>query len=331
MSAVPLPVGALIASRYEVLEYLGSGGYGEVYRVRDHHLDATFALKLMRRFASTNVWAEGQILMRLRSQYILEVENADIDAGVPFLVTAFAANGSADGPMDPIGVPPERAVRWVRHACRGAARTHASRLLHRDIKPHNLFLTASGEAQLGDFGVAVLMDANGEAASFGTPVTRAPEVTAGGNTSVASDVYSLGATLYALLSGGYSNVLGDPPIRDVAPHVSLALAQRVHTAIAPDPADRYGSPAEFDAALGDLPVPRRAWRRTDEHAGHTACFRGEAPGKTDATVCLMPAGTRWEVVARHQPSGRRITAACRPPGPQSALPRNLRAAMADVP
>jgi hypothetical protein len=175
------------------------------------------------------------------------------------------------------------------------------------------------------------MDVNGEASPAGTPITMAPEVAGGGRTSVPGDVYSLGATLYALLSGEYSNVHGDPPLRDLAPHVTQALAQRVHKAIARDPADRYTRPADFDTALGDLPVPRRAWRRTDEHGTHAACFRGEALGKTDATVCLVPAGTRWEVLAQHQPSGRRITAACRRPGPRSVVPRNLRAAIADVP
>jgi eukaryotic-like serine/threonine-protein kinase len=322
----------MIANRYELQGYLGSGGYGEVYRVRDHHLNTTVALKLLQRLAGTNVWAEAQMLMELRSQYILEVRNADIDAGVPFLVTALAAGGSANVPMDPIGVAPEQAVRWVRHACRGAARTHDAGLLHRDIKPHNVFLDASREAQLGDFGIAILMDANGEAAPGGTPVTMAPEVAAGGNTSVASDVYSLGATLYGLLSGRYSNALGDPPLRDLAPHVPQALAQRVHKAIARDPADRFKRPADFDAALGDLPAAyRRNWRRTDEHGGHLACFRGEAAGKTDATVCAVAVGTRWEVVAQHQPSRRRITTACRPPAPRSAIARNLRAAMRDVP
>jgi serine/threonine protein kinase len=233
--------------------------------------------------------------------------------------------------MGVIGVPPENAVRWVRHACRGAARTHASRLLHRDIKPHNLFLTASGEAQLGDFGIAVRMDANGDGPPLGTPVTTAPEVAAGHNTSVASDVYSLGATLYALLSGLYSNAHGDPPLRDVAPHVSRALAERVHKALSTDPADRFRTAADFDAALGSLPPASRRWRRTDEHSGHDLCYRGEAAGRANATVCLVPAGTRWEVLAQHQPTGRRINAACRAAAPRSAVPRNLRAAMAAVP
>jgi serine/threonine-protein kinase len=332
------PVGTIIANRYEVTGYLGRGGYGEVYKVIDRHQNIAVALKLLGTFAGTNMWAEAQVLTQLRSPYILEVRNADIEAGVPFLVTELAAHGSANAPMQPIGVPINRAVRWMRGACRGAARTHDEGLLHRDIKPANLFLTASDDARLGDFGIAALMNVSREAPPAGTPTTIAPEVAQGANTSIRSDVYSLGATLYALLAGRYAHqsatsVISDQPspLRDLAPHVPQALAQRVSTAMARTPADRYQSPADFDAALGALPAVDRRWRRTDEHAPHHACWRGEASGKADATVCLVSVGTRWEVVGQHQPTGRRISAACRPPAPQSVVPRNLRAAMAAVP
>lgn len=316
--------GTIIGARYEILGYLGSGTYGEVYRARDHHLDTVIALKLLK-IAGGNVWAEAQSLMNLRSHYILPVLNADIYAGVPFLVTELAMNGSADQRMPPAGVAPMTAVRWVRHACRGAARAHGARLLHRDIKPHNLFLTGEGEAQLGDFGIAAFMDANGEASPIGTPITRAPEVTAGGNTSIRSDVYSLGASLYALLSGNYPTTTANAPLRDVAPHVSQALAQRVQKAIAIDPTERYETATALDRALGTLPVASRDWRRTDEHNGHACCYRGTGGGKADVTVCLVPTGTRHEVVAQHQPSGRRISAACRSAAPSSASARHLRA------
>jgi serine/threonine-protein kinase len=324
-------VGTLIDGRYEVLGFLGKGGYGEVYRVRDHYLNTIVALKLVVGVPVRNVWAEAQALMRLRSDYILEVRNADLVAGTPYLVTELAAHGSADAAMAPVGVHPELAVRWIRHACRGAARTHADRLLHRDIKPHNVFLTATGNAQLGDFGIAVLMDPNGEGPALGTPVTKAPEVVTGGNTSVQSDVFSLGASLYALLAGVFPLQVGNAALRDVAPHIPRALAERVGKAMATNPRDRYQSASEFDSALGDLPAVERRWVRTDEHLGHTRCYRGSAKGKADATVCLVPAGTRWAVEARHASSGNRITKACRKPAPQSAIARNLRAAMSNVP
>jgi serine/threonine-protein kinase len=171
----------------------------------------------------------------------------------------------------------------------------------------------------------------------------APEVAAGGLTSIRSDVYSLGASLYALLSGRFAHQGPDdaairaavvagpgPDIRDVAPHVSQVLAARVRQAMAPDEADRFPDAAAFDAALG-LPAAERLWRRTDEHApGHAMCFRGEKTGSPDITVCAVPAGSRFAVEAHRHPSGHRANAGFRAAGPASALPRNLRAAMAAV-
>jgi len=273
------------------------------------------------------------------------VRNADFEAGVPYLVTDLAGQGSAAQRMPAFGVAPALAVRWVRSASRGAARTHDAQLLHRDIKPDNLFINDRDEALLGDFGIAHLMDPTGRAPYGGTLETMAPEVAAYGETSVQSDIYSLGATLYAMLAGTYpfqdpdpvalraQIVAGSPtPLRDAAPHVPIALAQRVSRAMALDPAARFQRAEDLEAALGQLPVPARHWIRTDEHSPrHIACWRGEATGKAPATVCLHQVGARAEVIAMHAQSGRRITQACRAAAPQSALPRNLRAAMAAVP
>jgi serine/threonine-protein kinase len=334
--------GTLIADRYEVVRWLGSGSFGEVYEVSDRYQNAVLALKLIGSAAGAGTWAEAQVLTQLRSNYLLPVWNADYFAGVPFLVTDVAAHGTLADRFSPVGVSLPIAVRWTISVCRGAQRTHDANLLHRDIKPDNVFLTAQDEALLGDFGLACLMNAAGEGPFGGTAVTMAPEVAAGGATSRSSDVYSIGATLYALLAGRYphegpavrANVVAGPPppIRDRAPQVSIALAQRVAKAMARDPADRYATPAEFAADLGLMTMPARGWSRTDEHgaAGHVACWRGEEAGKVDATVCIVQVGTRFSIEAAHQPSGRRITAACKPAGPESALPRKLRTAMAAV-
>jgi serine/threonine protein kinase len=331
--------------RYEVIRYIGGGTYGEVYEVFDHHQLQPAALKLLNG-SNPTPWEEAQRLTALRSQYILPVLNADTEAGIPFIVTELAQYGSADGPMRPIGVPPALAVRWVEHACRGAARTHQAGIVHRDIKPANVFLTAEGEAVLGDFGIAHPLGVNGLAPALGTPVTVAPEAMQGGpgpGASVVSDVYSLGATLYGLLAGSYAHdgpnvqwlVLNEPPppLRDRSPHVSQALDQRVMRAMATDPADRYQSATDFAAALGNLPRPSRSWRRSDEHVaskGHYACWIGESDHRADATVCAVQAGTRYEVIAEHVGSGRRINVACRPASPLSALSRNLRVAMSKL-
>jgi serine/threonine protein kinase len=340
---VSRPPGTLIAGRYRIQGFLGRGTFGEVYAVHDAHQGVARALKFLNRTpGGSGVWQEAVILTALRSDYILPVWNADFEAGVPFLVTELAVNGSASHRMPAHGLTPAQSVRWIRSASRGAARTHDAGLVHRDIKPDNVFINSTDEALLGDFGLAHAMDASGQAPYGGTPVTMAPEVIVGGPTSVQSDVYSLGATLFRFLSGVFPVEHPDPAqlaalvvagkltsLRDVAPHVGKALDQRVKRALSLDPSRRYSSAAEFDAALGELPTSDRHWARTDEHVGpHLACWRVAGGGKGDATVCVNAVGSRFEVIAAHQPSGRRITAACRAAAPQSTIARNVRAAIA---
>lgn len=342
---MPFPPGYVFASRYRLARFIGRGGYGEVYEAVDTHQGDVVAIKLLQSVSAARPWAEAEVLTALRSRYILGVRNADVATGTLYLVTDLACFGTAADRMSTQGVHPDVAVGWIRHACRGTTRTHHARLVHRDIKPDNLFLTAEDAAVLGDFGLAKLVDAAGRASWGGTPITMAPEVVARGPTSVQSDVYSLGASMYALLAGRYAHngpdpascyaaVLAGPPprLRDIAPHVTLALAARVETAMERDQTKRYPDPACFDAALGELPTATRRWRRTDEHAPHhRACFRGESVGSgRDATVCAVASGRRFAVEACHQPTGRAINAASRPPARPSLLARNLRAAMATV-
>jgi serine/threonine-protein kinase len=344
MAFVPAPAApALFAGRYQMLARLGGGTFGEVYQAVDTHQGDVVAVKLLKLINPLRPWQEAEILTHLASPYTLRVRNADIAAGQPYIVTELAHYGSAAQGMVPVGVPPDQAVRWIRAACRGAARTHDAGLLHRDIKPENIFLTAASDAVLGDFGIAEMLDPTGHAGWGGTAQTMAPEVAAGGLTSIRSDVYSLGASLYALLAGKFAHQGPDdaairaavvagpgPDIRDVAPHVPQVLASRVRQAMAPHEADRFPDATAFDASLG-LPAPQRAWRRTDEHApGHATCYRGAKAGSPDITVCAVPAGSRFAVEAYRQPCGHRVNAGFRAAGPASALPRNLRTAMAAV-
>lgn len=352
-SPTALPAGFLINGRYEVLDKLGQGANGAVYRVQDHTQNMVVALKLLLVVNPLTAWAEAHVLTGLRGQYVLPILNADLASGAPFIVTEVARHGSAaDALQAGVGVDIDRAVRWVQQACRGTARVHDVGLLHTDIKPENLFIDDHGDALVGDLGLACLRDANGRGHFTGTPPTMAPEVASIVVTlpqsqwplqrpmSVASDVYSLGATLYWLVTGrppfeGPDAVAcmtavaagPPPPIRDLAPHVPQGLADRINRAMARDPQDRYANPAQFDAALGARPTQTRSWTRVVPHPGHSACFHGTGRG-ADVGVCAVPTGSGAEhqIQAAYLSSGRGIGKPWSRVRRDAELPRALRAA-----
>jgi serine/threonine-protein kinase len=339
--------GSVINGRYEVISALGSGAQGEVYEVRDLYQDEVVALKFLTGVYA-GPWDEAIALTMLRDDHILPIRNADTAAGVRFVVTELATDGTIASYMAsaPAGVvPADTAIRWTRDAAQATERTHAANLLHTDIKPPNMFLNGSGHIRLGDYGLASVRDAVGLGHTSGTAETLAPEVASAivagtaRATSIASDVYSLGATMYWMLAGqppfqpapGHDLRASAPviaahrptPIRDVAPHVSQTLALRIGKAMNPDPAARYGTAGEFAAALGSCPAPERAWVRTNEHATHAGCWRGDAAGKSTVLVCAEVAGRRAIVTATKLPSGRSITGASATCS-LSALPATLR-------
>lgn len=283
-------VGDLIDSRYELLSGLGSGAFGEVWRAFDRNRGHEVALKLMEATAEDDAWAEATMLTRLESPNILRVNKAALAIDVPYLDTALAESGTAADLAGSNGLAPAAAVRVMRGLLCGLGVVHEHRILHRDIKPSNVFMTRTGDAQLGDFGVAAPMEADGTASVHGDPNIRPPEAfdRGGGRSSVASDIYGAGLTFYALLAGwlpfdfwsdpAWSEPIaqvraGARDIRDVVPHVSLSLAKVLRKAIALEPDDRWQSAAAFDRALGRLPVLACDVTQQGPHAGHERCWR----------------------------------------------------------
>lgn len=331
----------LIAGRYLVRRPLGSpGAQGEVYEVLDTHENDVVALKVLTALPPGGPWLEAQVLRRLADPHILPIRNADHASGQPYLVTELAAHGALDGRLataGTCGLEVDDVVRWIRQACHGVARAHALSLLHNDVKPANLFLNEQGECLVADFGFAAIVSPG---STFATPPgataeTAAPEVAVGWGTphptaSVLSDVYSLGATAYWLFAArpphdfaGAADVASrmatvashtPPRLRDLAPHVPPHVATAVETAMARAPRDRYGSVTELAAALGARPSVTRKWRRTDEHSGHLACWRGEPQGAGSTFVLCLEAGarpTQRMITTIHGGSGNRVTRGCR--------------------
>jgi serine/threonine protein kinase len=317
-------MGRVIAGRYEIESELGHGVYGEVFRAYDHNLSKTVALKLFKRGTPpSQAFIEARFLIALEGKYILRALNADVYQDVRYMVTEVAPGGSVEKSITPFGVPTATAVRWVSDLLLGLDVVHHQGILHRDVKPGNLFLSDEGHAQLGDFGVAEFLRDN-SAPADGDPRIRAPEMFDTGQGSVHSDVYSAGVTLYAVLSGSYpfDGTFAEisaaatsgryPDIRDVAPHVSQRLAARVRRAMNLNPALRYESARAMHEALGG-PRPRYTWGMRVPHPHHERCWGGVTHRGTPAlAVCLIPSGdTQYDIETRRETGARtRIQAHC---------------------
>lgn len=296
--------------------------------MHDRNLDAEYALKLLGPSQIAGPWAEAQLLNTLSGDFILNIRNADTTPeGTRYLVTDIAEHGSVADRIDPVtGVPEEQAVSWVREACNGLARVHRHGLLHRDVKPENLFVTGSGRCVVGDLSLAGQQSASGRVHAGGTLETMAPEVGAvdlpgyigpAEVYDVRSEVFSLGATLYWMLTGRppvtgvrYREAATARPVDlwELAPHVSRGTRDITMKAISSDPGSRYPDPAELAAALGRRRKPQRNWTRVAPHPGHERCYEGNRSGRlVNLCVLLQPGSNEYIFQVRHSPSGRRRT------------------------
>jgi len=171
-------VGQMIGGRYEVKQVLKPGGQGELYVVLDHHEQAIGVLKLIdTTLLPGGIWDEARVLRHLADDHILQIRNADVTAGQPFIVTALAEHGTLDTALaatSGLGLPVDNVVTWMRQACIGVARAHDASLVHSDIKPGNLFLNRNGECLVGDFGLASLLPPPPLVGVAPPPPTRTP-------------------------------------------------------------------------------------------------------------------------------------------------------------
>ena len=352
MSTPVSHVGRVIDGRYSVVDFLGGGAFGQVFEVFDDHLQRCGALKVFQPISS-NTWVEAQVLNTLRGDFIVEVRNAALDAGIPYVETELAQHGTlADRIVPDVGTPVRDAVRWVTQACQGVARIHDHKMVHRDIKPENIFLNGRCHALIGDLGLAQLWDPTGRCEAAGTLTTMAPEVAKAWIDPTApprpytgrSDVYSLGATLYWMLAGVplrdanastgtvCTAIVTDasPDVWEAAPHLNRGLRDVVNTAIAYDETDRHNSPSDLASALDGLAPsrgakPSRCWDRRVTHPTHVMCFDG-VKGASHLEVCAVPTAgaNQIEIQVWQAGRGRRVGI----PWPicnRSKLPMRLRA------
>ncbi|MBY0231043.1 MAG: protein kinase [Gemmataceae bacterium] len=257
---------------YRVLKVLGAGGMGVVYQAEDPRLARTVALKAMlpeiaaRPEAKERFLREARAIARLEHDHVVAIYAVDEDRGVPFIAMPFLKGRSLEArlreaPGQPLPLP--EAVRIGREIAAGLVAAHALGLVHRDIKPDNIWLdrAAGDRAKILDFGLARstsgdqnLTQAN---AILGTPAYMAPEQTRGGNVDSRADLFSLGVVLYRLCTGSLPFQRSDAmstlvaiateepaPLKAANPHLPPGLAALIMHLLEKDPARRVGSADE---------------------------------------------------------------------------------------
>jgi serine/threonine protein kinase len=259
--------GTLLHKRYRIVEILGQGGMGSVYRAVDENLGVDVALK--ENLFTTDEYArqfrlEAVILANLRHANLPRVSDHFVvgDQG-QYLVMDYIEGEDLRQRMERMGaITEDDAVLIGAAMCDALAYLHTRKpsILHRDLKPGNVKITPEGHIFLVDFGLAKVVQGN-QATTTGaramTPGYSPPEQYGTARTDPRTDVYSLGATLYAALSGiipedGLARAMDNAqltPLRKRNPKVSRRLAQVIEKAMSVDPAERYQVAEDFKRAL----------------------------------------------------------------------------------
>jgi len=258
--------------RLRLIERIGSGSFGDVYRAWDTRLEREVALKLIPVQGGPDdprpdqILREGRLLARVRHPGVVVLHDAQQIGDRVGLVMEFIRGRTLEERLEQQGVfSPEETVTVGIELCAALSTVHAAGLLHRDIKANNVVKSDDGRIVLMDFGTGRNLGERSVGDLAGTPLYLAPEIFRREEATVRSDVYSLGVLLYRLLTGLYpvqAASLGDlrlahqredrGRVRSVRAGVPRALADVIERAIDPRPDRRYESAGALSAALIDL-------------------------------------------------------------------------------
>ncbi|MBI1796716.1 MAG: protein kinase [Candidatus Eisenbacteria bacterium] len=297
-------------SRYTVVERLGAGGMGEVYRARDDRLQRDVAIKVLpagarsgdderRRFRN-----EALALSRLSHPGIAVVHDFDSQDGTDFIVMELIAGATLEERLRGGPIAEAEAAPLAAEIAEALAAAHEQGVLHRDLKPGNIVVTPDGRAKVLDFGLARLLEAGDDSRAstvsaaatrslVGTPAYMAPEVLRDEPVDPRTDLYSLGVVLFEMTTGRLPfpqrlpsalilDITQTPPPapRDLRPEISPDMESLILRLLAKDPAARPRSARELADAL----------RRLGEPAGRAAAGgdAGAEPRPPIASLAVLP-------------------------------------------
>jgi serine/threonine-protein kinase len=281
--------GKSLLDRYYLREQVGSGGMADVYQAWDNLRSTRLAVKVLRRDLVVNprflrlFTQEASLYRKLEHPNIVRVYDFEREGDLRFIIMDWVEGSSLSEAIQEHQKPFDLGTvsRILQPISSALQYAHQHQVYHCDVKPANILLHKDGKVLLTDFGVARLADSS---SGGGTAPYMAPEQFNGGNIGAQTDVYSLGATLYVLLSGGKIPFQGDsqesrgsttqeriawehvnlplPPLRQYNSDLSTAVQRVVSTAMEKNPSRRYGSTMDLREAFEHARIQREHGKDT---------------------------------------------------------------------
>ena len=265
-----IKIGMLIADRYEVLEKVGTGGMSDVYKAKDHRLNRMVAVKVLKQEFSENATfvskfrVEAQAAAGLMHPNIVNVYDVGEEKGTYYIIMELVNGITLKRYIEKkVRLTPREAVTVAIQVAMGLAAAHRNHIIHRDIKPQNIIISKEGKVKVTDFGIAKASTSNTITSNvMGSVHYTSPEQARGGYSDEKSDVYSLGVTLFEMVTGrvpydGETTVavalqhIQDPfpSPRDLVPDLPFSVEQIILKCCEKSPDRRYQT---MDELTGDL-------------------------------------------------------------------------------
>ena len=262
--------GSYVINRYEIIAKIGSGGMADVYKAKDHVLNRLVAIKVLKQEYSTDATfvkkfrVEAQSAARLSHPNIVSVYDVGEDDGVYFIVMELVQGITLKNYIDMKGMLDIREVLNISvQIASGLSAAHENRIIHRDIKPQNIIMSRDGKVKVTDFGIAKVADSTTvTTTAAGTVHYISPEQARGGYSDERSDIYSLGITMYEMVTGrvpfeGETNVAVAlmhiqsemVPPRKLEPSIPVSFEKIILKCTQKKPERRYASAKELIADL----------------------------------------------------------------------------------
>lgn len=310
--------GEYFGSRYQIVEEIGRGGMGIVYKALDKELDRVVALKMIRPELSRDPEMVNQFKQELRlasdisHENVIRIHDLGESGGIKYISMRYIAGTSLRDLLDTAGrLTLERAIGLTQQICNALTAAHKNGVIHRDLKPQNIMLDRFGNTYVMDFGVAALVGQQTPAGGIivGTPNYMSPEQAAGKVADERSDIYSLGCILYEMVTGRkpleadtaedmIRKHTGETPQApsNWNPSIPESLESIIMRCLDKNPANRYGSAAELRTALhkvtvgsaadlGQIEVPELPSAAAEEVSVAVLPFRDMSPDKDQEYFC----------------------------------------------